>query len=710
MSGGFAHSLSQCATVRRAFAARHMSRGEAAYARKRFFSALRRWRVAHSAGSSGAAFRIAELYVKGEGVQRNLAEAVKWYRRAAECDHPRAQFRLGQVLLNGAQGGGVTKWYGSASACDSELAQRNAEALFPSGFEVLPNPDEALRWLDEAARNGEREADGVVGAVYLDGRVRPRDFALARQRLEAAAGAGVASAQFHLGDMLFRGLGQPSDPAAAADWYERAAGQGHVRGCVAIGSLLVTAQGRPRDKAAAGAWFEKAAEAERCAGALPRCGIMRLSGDGLPRNIIRAESYLRRAAKKDDLPAILALAEFYSRGAHVEPDLREAYVWYRKAAELGDGRAQFITGRLCATGAGVVANLRESARWFLRSAKNGDPIAAHNVACLYARGDGVEKDADAAAQWFRTAAEMGVAASQVALAHALLSDENGERDAEGARAWLEKAVAGGSPEAKVSLASLHLTGEDAPRDPERAALLLREAAEAGFTPAARNLGHMRSGQFDCPADFEDAARWYRIGAEAGDAESQYCLALLLRAGKGVAKSPCDAVEQDCGAPPRTAMQMRPSNSVWRAAPVTGHPAMSRKARGSTQRHVGGSRPHGRDVQLGRDAARWRRSRGRRGKRTEMDSESGGGWIDGSTRGAGEREIDALFRSSLHVRALPVIRRARAKSGGRSFGRSRRGRWRFSRHVRMGSREPGPDVHRRRRRCLDGSLVDVLHQR
>jgi TPR repeat protein len=275
MSGAFALSLSPWTKFHRARASRHIERGEAAYAGKRFFSALRRWRAAHSAGSSEAAFRIAELYVMGEGVQRNLAEAVKWYRRAAERGHSRAQFRLGLVLLNGAQGGGVAKWHSAASARDAELAQRNAEALFPSGFEVRPDPDEALRWLDEAARNGEREADGVVGAVYLDGRTRPRDFALARQRLEAAAGAGVASAQFHLGDMLFRGLGQPSNPPTAADWYERAAAQGHVRAAVAIGSLLMVGQGRPQDKAAAGAWFEKAAEAND-AQALCRAGIMRL--------------------------------------------------------------------------------------------------------------------------------------------------------------------------------------------------------------------------------------------------------------------------------------------------------------------------------------------------------------------------------------------------------------------------------------------------
>ena len=272
MSGAFSLSLSPWTKFHRARASRHIERGEAAYAGKRFFSALRRWRAAHSAGSSEAAFRIAELYVKGEGVQRNLAEAVKWYRRAAERGHSRAQFRLGLVLLNGAQGGGVAKWHSAASARDAELAQRNAEALFPSGFEVRPDPDEALRWLDEAARNGEREADSVVGAVYLDGRTRPRRFRACAPAAGGGRGGRRGVGAVSSGDMLFRGLGGPSDPPAAADWYERAAVQGHVRAAVAIGSLLMAGQGRPQDKAAAGAWFEKAAEAND-AQALCRAGI-----------------------------------------------------------------------------------------------------------------------------------------------------------------------------------------------------------------------------------------------------------------------------------------------------------------------------------------------------------------------------------------------------------------------------------------------------
>ena len=119
---------------------------------------------------------------------------------------------------------------------------------------------------------------------------------------------------------------------------------------------------------------------------------LHLSGDGLPKDLDKAETYLRKSAKRDYLPAIMTLAEFYSRGSGVEPDLHEAAVWFRRAAELGDVKAQFTMGRLHATGTGVAQNLRQAANWFLRAAEQGHATAAHNVAVFYAQGSGVEKD------------------------------------------------------------------------------------------------------------------------------------------------------------------------------------------------------------------------------------------------------------------------------------------------------------------------------
>ena len=66
------------------------------------------------------------MYVKGQGdVRQDYAEAVKWYRKAAEQGFAEAQYNLGVMY---AKGEGVRqnykiakKWFGKA--CDNKLQQ-----------------------------------------------------------------------------------------------------------------------------------------------------------------------------------------------------------------------------------------------------------------------------------------------------------------------------------------------------------------------------------------------------------------------------------------------------------------------------------------------------------------------------------------------------------------------------------------------------------
>ncbi len=57
-------------------------------------------------GDADAQFELAGLYAKGDGVEQNLTEAVKWYRKAAEQGHDSAQYKLGLSYQNGK---GVSK-------------------------------------------------------------------------------------------------------------------------------------------------------------------------------------------------------------------------------------------------------------------------------------------------------------------------------------------------------------------------------------------------------------------------------------------------------------------------------------------------------------------------------------------------------------------------------------------------------------------------
>jgi TPR repeat protein len=57
--------------------------------------------AAAEAGDAEAAFTVGERYLEGKGALRHPFEAARWYRRAAEAGHLRAQCRLAQLHLLG---------------------------------------------------------------------------------------------------------------------------------------------------------------------------------------------------------------------------------------------------------------------------------------------------------------------------------------------------------------------------------------------------------------------------------------------------------------------------------------------------------------------------------------------------------------------------------------------------------------------------------
>ncbi|HSC42988.1 MAG TPA: SEL1-like repeat protein, partial [Candidatus Binatia bacterium] len=223
------------------------------------------------------------------------------------------------------------------------------------------------------------------------------------------------------------------------------------------------------------------------------------------------------------------LAELYTRGKGIAPDLREAGNWYQRAAELGDVESQFIIGRLYATGAGVPTNMREAAKWFLRAAEQGHATAAHNIAACYGNGTGVERNAAQAIEWYKKAAANGITASQVQLGKLLSSGEkDAPRDQNLAANLLEGAAATGDREAKMALALLYLQGEGVVRDLPRAEVLLTQAADGGHAGAALQLGHVYFGKFGGDVqklDKSKAIGWYTKAAEAGNPEAQHILGM-----------------------------------------------------------------------------------------------------------------------------------------------------------------------------------------
>ncbi|MCZ6482852.1 MAG: peptidoglycan-binding protein, partial [Alphaproteobacteria bacterium] len=129
-------------------------KGQAAYKRRDYAEAARRYRKAAEQGHVSAQFRLGIMYAKGRGVRRDYAEALKWYRKAAERGHSNAQLSVGARYERGQ---GVTRdyakavmWYRRAAKQGYPWALRNLGLMYYRGKGVPKDYVRAHLWLNLA--------------------------------------------------------------------------------------------------------------------------------------------------------------------------------------------------------------------------------------------------------------------------------------------------------------------------------------------------------------------------------------------------------------------------------------------------------------------------------------------------------------------------------------------------------------------------------
>ena len=120
-------------------------------------------------GDAAAQYNLGVMYAKGQGVAKDFAEAMKWYRKSAEQGNARAQINLGYMY---AAGRGVAqdyseamKWYTKAAEQGNARAQYNLGYMYENGHGVTQDYSEAMKWYTKAAEQGSRFAQARL--VFL---------------------------------------------------------------------------------------------------------------------------------------------------------------------------------------------------------------------------------------------------------------------------------------------------------------------------------------------------------------------------------------------------------------------------------------------------------------------------------------------------------------------------------------------------------------
>jgi localization factor PodJL len=129
--------------------------------------------TAAKGGDPLAFYEIGTRFTEGRGVKEDLAEAAKWYQRAADAGVVPAEYRLANLYEKGA---GVERdavkakvLYLKAAEADNASAIHNLAVMLASGREGAPDLAEAAKWFEKAANFGVRDSQFNLAVLYARG-------------------------------------------------------------------------------------------------------------------------------------------------------------------------------------------------------------------------------------------------------------------------------------------------------------------------------------------------------------------------------------------------------------------------------------------------------------------------------------------------------------------------------------------------------------
>jgi TPR repeat protein len=486
-----------------------------------------------------------------EGITRDYAEAVKWYRKAAESGNSDGEVNLGRMYGFGLgvqnDFGEALKWFRKAAEAGNSEGQTFLSFMYQNGIGVETNASEFLNWIHKAESNPQflhnrfdlreqlRELEAQVRQAQTNKQAAQNAQAAERKRildsndpvgLKTLAEKGDAEAAVKLGQLYEKAKGVAQDYGEAIKWYRKAAEAGNSYGQVNLGWMYQNGFGVQRDYAEAVKWYRKAAEAGNSYGQV-NLGVLYENGQGVGKDSTEALKWYRKAAEAGNPKGQVNLGILYQNGLGVEKDYGEALKWYRKAAEAGNPEGEVNLGRMYGSGLGVEQDYAEALKWIRKAAEAGNPKGLLGLGFLHENGYGVERDYTEALKWYRKAAGAGDSAGQRAVGYMYQNGLGVEKDYAEALKWYRNAAEAGDSVGQRAVGYMYQNGLGVEKDYAEALKWYRKAAEAGDPQGQAGLGFLYENGYGVERDYTEAVKWYRKAAEAGNSDGQKNLARML---------------------------------------------------------------------------------------------------------------------------------------------------------------------------------------
>ncbi|MDR1695415.1 MAG: sel1 repeat family protein [Endomicrobium sp.] len=364
-------------------------------------------------GSAEGQLKLAEMYYNGKSVERDYAEAVKWYQKAAEQGNADAEYSLGSMYYN--------------------------------GYGVEKNGEKAIYWYQKAAEHGWwGDAYSAIATMYYFGNLVEKDRKKAIYWYQKSEEKGFIGGTNRLGEMYYYG---PASKKSVRENVERAikdAKRGKIRAIYALGNMYYDGYGVKKDYAEAEKWYRKATFRQ----------VIFADAESLL-DEVRFEQ-AKKSAEEGNAESQFKLAEMYYRGKGVKKNIEEAEIWRKKAAEQGYVSYAIHENPLSAvdiprTGLRrhrrrihedpfYVGDIPVYVEQIKKSEEAVDAESQFKLARMYYRGEEVDQNTAEAFKLFKKAAEQGNAAAQYRLAEMYYYGEGVKQDRAEAVKWVRKAI------------------------------------------------------------------------------------------------------------------------------------------------------------------------------------------------------------------------------------------------------------------------------
>jgi TPR repeat protein len=258
----------------------------------------------------------AKRLLNGNGLERNIAEAIKWFVKSAEQGNADAQASLGSIYWLGQNGDiDYVKSYG---------------------------------WYLMAANQGHSGSEYLVGYCLTTGTGTPQDIKLGATWYLKSARHGEMRGQYSIACCYNTGRGMERNEEEAIAWFRKAADQGHAESI----NVLACKHLLKGEIDFAKAYAKKTADKGNDVGQF-LLGYAIINSPG-GRDSTEAAQLLLKSATQGNNNAQLTVGEAYlHNGLAGIKDTQEAIKWLQKSAIQGNPAAQFWLSGCYITGNGT---------------------------------------------------------------------------------------------------------------------------------------------------------------------------------------------------------------------------------------------------------------------------------------------------------------------------------------------------------------------